>query len=144
MNRYQFISLLIFLSLVTFVVTGVSNTFGYAWCFGADGHASVEQASANGCKDRDEGCSALAPLKTFGQPRLDQEHCQPCKDFIAGQADIILPKRQAKVPRITLTDSIKVAGFAVPEFHARQPKFLSGSLRVSNAILAHRTVVLLN
>ncbi|RLB65773.1 MAG: hypothetical protein DRH08_07525 [Deltaproteobacteria bacterium] len=120
---------------------------GYAWCLGDDGHVEVKYATADGCCDSDfVNSHAVRPdVAMFHQS--DDNHCGPCIDFAGNQSDAVFSKRLKKDPPVSV-DVIAPSSFSPTSAH--NAKLVVGylmsqpPLRTPQAILAHRTVVLLN
>lgn len=132
--------------LVAFLVASVGTVFGYSWCVGDDGHVEVSYTKdSNCCVDEFNSHTVdRYDVPALGQPNGDA--CGLCRDFSAQQNDAVVFKRVKKVSTFPVaalsseTLSLK-AGLIAQKgaFNlALQP------LRVSQTILAHRTVVLLN
>jgi hypothetical protein len=136
-----------FLLLPTFLFLSVGTAPGYAWCFGDDGHTAIEEATVAGCTD---GQDELGEAVGYDTPTLhnsEGEHCGSCLDFALQQSEAYFSKRFNKA----LTAPIEVKSLNDFTFaFAQSTKLVSGNLasqpppRISQTILAHRTVVLLN
>lgn len=129
---------------MAFSVTNAGNTFGYAWCSDEDGRTRLEQASVNGCADRQGECLAL---ETFEPPRfsdLDRGHSAPCSDVLIDKDGAVVAKRILKHLKLPMTGNAQGLSFKNLDTQALQFVSTPASNRVPLAILAHRTVVLLN
>jgi hypothetical protein len=139
-----FPNIIVLLSILAFLVTSAGNTFGFAWCVGDDGRTRVEQASVNGCADRQGECHPLdsyAPISISG---LDSEHSSSCSDVLIGSDEVVISKRIVKPHKLSLVDNVEVFPLKASDNQPRQLLAVTPPQRVSQAILAHRTVVLLN
>lgn len=135
------------LLLTAFLATSVVALLGYVWCVGDDGHVEVNYTAGIDC------CGDSHVQSTADQydgPSISQasaEHCGSCLDFSAQQCEAVFFKRIKRSSLVSLEplspnnslpsamQSVKL----VAANHFRQP-----SLRIAQAILFHRTVVLLS
>jgi hypothetical protein len=143
MSRFYF-NIIILLSISALLVTSVGNTFGYAWCYGDDGRTRVEQASVNGCADRQGECQPLPrnlPVTIAGP---DSDHSPQCSDVLIGSDEVVVTKRSDKSLKLPIVSSPVVLLFSASDTQPNQFFTVLSPKRVSQAILAHRTVVLLN
>ncbi len=143
MKRF-YSNIIILLSILALMVTSVGNAFGFAWCYGDDGRTRVEQASVNGCADRQSECH---PLDSYGPTSisvLDSEHPSSCSDVLIGSDEVVISKRIVKPLKLSLVDNVEVFPLKISDNQPRQLFPVLSPQRVSRAILAHRTVVLLN
>ena len=133
------------LFLAVFLLTSL-GTFGYAWCVGDDGHVEVSYATEDGCcsegQDREYGIKYESP----GLSRLSGQDCGLCLDFATPQNEAVFFKRIKRTTTVVLeplspgSPFIKVLpGNQLVARTLASPKVL----RIAQAILAHRTVVLL-
>ena len=132
------------LLLMTFLMTNVGNALGYAWCFGDDGHSKIEQATLNGCADRGDGCSTRLRYAREGLSNVDVEQSRPCSDLLLDRSNAFVSKRIVKDTKVDSTLKAQVASSPVAYNQQIKSKYISHSPRVSQAVLAQRTVVLLN
>ena len=130
---------------MTFVMASAGTVFGYAWCFGDDGHVEVNYSSGVVCCDEDlENRTAERYIvPTFS--RSSGDSCGSCLDVSTPQCGAVFLKRLKQV------SSTSVATLATNVFTPKMAqgaslsaKITTFSPRVSPTILAHRTVVLLN
>lgn len=138
---YKFFALLL---MATLLAANAAAAVDDIWCVGKDGHLTVKSVSDDGCCAEPFGAEQdrqkhLPTLKATG------DACGPCLDIFRKKVDVTLLKRSAKVSfpslgLITLPTQTRgfqqdlAAGAPLHDF----PK------RVSQTLLAHRTVVLLN
>ena len=135
------------LLLPTFLFLSVGTAPGYAWCFGEDGHSAIEEATVAGCHDGQDKPGEAVRHDTQTLYNSDDEHCGPCLDFSLQQGETTFSKQFKKTspPPFKVT-SLNSFTFAF----VQSAKLVSGNLasqpppRISQTILAHRTVVLLN
>jgi len=135
------------LLLAAFLVTSVGVLLGYVWCVGDDGHVEVNYTAGTDC------CAdshVESPDDQYDEPSISQantDHCGSCLDFSAQQCEAVFFKRLKRTSVVSLEplssnnslpsamQSVKLV--AVNPF--RQP-----SRRVAQAIMFHRTVVLMS
>lgn len=134
-------------SLLIFLLTGQTGVQGYVWCVEEGGKAVLERAENNTCSTDnllvEEDCHSDEGLLN----NLDQDdHCGPCLDIPAvlevtnshnqKQKDVVAPagslQQQPVLPAPVL---VKVL---TSDLLSQPPPWLSQTL------LAHRTIVLLN
>lgn len=139
-----FSNIIVLSSVLAFLVTSAGNTFGFAWCVGDDGRTRVEQASVNGCADRQGECHPLDSYEPTSISSLDTEHSSPCSDLLIGPDEVVVSKRTVKPLKLHLADDVEVFLLNASDNKPRQLVSVLTPHRVSQAILAHRTVVLLN
>ena len=135
-------------SLLTFLFTGQAGAQGYIWCLGEDGHSALEYAASDTCGpspqqlEQTQQCHGEEIRETSAQ----EEHCGPCYDLPTTfeAASRRTQDRKDFTAQIEFPATIQVA--SLPTF----ARTLTSNLypqpppRISQAILAHRTVVLLN
>lgn len=135
------------LLLATFVLMSAGTLFGYAWCVGDDGHVEVSYVPGDGCCDGELSRSATQTHNRPGFSQASDDGCGLCLDFSTQQSDAVFLKRLKRsltpsadalspksfFPGITQSLKLTVSCLA-----AQSPP------RIAQAILAHRTVVLLN
>ena len=138
--------IIVLLLLPAFILTSASEVFGFSWCVGNDGHFELERGTGHDCDDEnfvnENFGKNVAPII----PGTSYECCGPCLDLsIPNEAYIV--KRLKKVS-VAPNDAISLNIF--PRNTIQIAKLLVGNLitqhppRISQTILAHRTVVLLN
>ena len=135
------------LLIAAFLVTSVGALLGYVWCVGDDGHVEVSYTAGNDCCGDDHVQSST---KQYDGPSISQnsaDHCGSCLDFSVQQCGAVFFKRIKRTSLVSLEplsqnnslpsamQSIKL----VATNHFRHP-----SQRIAQAILFHRTVVLLS
>ena len=130
---------------MTFVMASAGTVFGYAWCFGDDGHVEVSYSSGVVCCDEDlENRTAdryIVP--TISQSSADS--CGSCLDVSTPQCGAVFLKRLKQVSSTSVaTVSTNIFSPKMVQGAPWSAKLTSLSPRVSPTILAHRTVVLLN
>jgi hypothetical protein len=135
------------LLLAAFLVTSTGNVFGYAWCVGDDGHVEVSYSKADICctidsENRNDDSSNGTVISRF-----DGEGCGLCLDFSAQQSDAVFFKRLKRTSTVSLSP---FSSDSSPAAAIRSTKLLVANRvspplpRISQTILSHRTVVLLN
>jgi hypothetical protein len=144
MKSRAFKSYIVLLSLFALLATSVGNTFGFAWCLGDDGLSRIEKATPNGCADRKYGCADVEPSGISSIIKTDDSHCSPCSDLLIKQGSAIVSKRDAKTFKAALVARSPIAFVPVSAQQTVKSLPVTRALWVSQAILAHRTVVLLN
>jgi len=135
------------LLLAAFLVTSVGVLLGYVWCVGDDGHVEVNYTAGTDC------CAdghVKRPADQYDGPIISEantDHCGSCLDFSAQQSEAVFFKRIKRNSLVSLEplsldnslpsamQSVKLAAAN----HSRQP-----SLRIAQAIIFHRTIVLLS
>lgn len=135
---------LLFLLLSVFLTTNVGHAAGYTWCLGDDGHSKIEQASLNGCADRKAGCSSNLCYAAEDLSDFEAKHCSPCSDLLLESNNAVVAKRVIKDVKVVLKSKSRTVS---PFFSYNQKnslKYTSQAPRVSQAILALRTVILLS
>jgi len=139
--------IMVLLLLLAFLTTSVSNVSGYAWCVGDDGHVGIDSSAGKGCCI--DVCKSDYTDKRYDVSAISQasEYCSQCLDFSALQPEAVFFKRLKRTPTI-LKVTVTPNGFQ--SIAAQNVKIVAGNLmlepqpRVSQTILAHRTVVLRN
>jgi len=144
--KYRYcLKLVTYLLVTTFLVASAGTVFGYAWCFGDDGHVDVSYSNGGGCCDEDlENRTAdRYSVATISQSSGDS--CGSCLDVTAQQCSAVLVKRLTRVSTPSVA-TLATNSFSPKIVHGTPwvAKLTSHSPRVSPTILAHRTVVLLN
>jgi len=138
--------IIVLLLLPAFILTSASEVLGFAWCVGNDGHVEFERGTRHNCGDEnftDENFGRNDARIILG---TNYECCGPCLDLsIQNEAYII---KRLKKTSVAPSDAISQNVF--PRNTIQSTKLLVGNLitqqpsRISQTILAHRTVVLLN
>ncbi|MDF1581246.1 MAG: hypothetical protein P1P74_10800 [Desulfuromonadales bacterium] len=140
-NRLK--KLTIFFSFAALVFTGQTSAAGLVWCVGEDDHSAIESLATKG------GCAAQADTRnTFlsSRTQCDQEqHCGPCVD-ISTAYDATTNRISKNISLDSGVEFVAADKTAVPTL-ART--LLAQSMpyaqpRISQTILVHRTIVLLN
>ncbi|MGK2906584.1 MAG: hypothetical protein ACSLFH_09600 [Desulfuromonadales bacterium] len=134
------------LLLAAFLTASAGNVFGYAWCVGDDGHVGIDVFTDKSCcADDFQGDKAVrSDLSAISQ---SSEHCGLCLDFSAQQSDAVFLKRLKRIPT---TSSDTVSPKSHTQIAPRNDNLVVGHLmprfqpRISQTMLAHRTVVLRN
>ena len=147
MKLISFTKFVAFLLLPAFLIASAGDMLGYAWCLGDDGHVEIQYVTSNGCCDSNlENSHSVRPdVATLHQS--SDNHCGSCLDFSTQPNEAVFSKRLKRVS----SGSIKIiSSNSFPSISAQNVKLVVSNLasqpppRVSQAILAHRTVVLLN
>lgn len=140
--------IVVLLLLPAFLGLSLGSDPAFAWCFGEDGHSIVEEATITGCVDGDGQDTSKVAVK-HDTPSLhssNDKHCGPCLDFSAQQSEAVFSKSCKKHLRAP-TDLISLSIFT--QSFAQSVTLVVGNLapqpppRISQRILAHRTIVLL-
>lgn len=139
--------IVVLISLLIFLLTGQAGVLGYVWCLGENGHSEFESVANKGCaatspqqaQDCHDGKGAL-------ESHTQEDHCGTCLDIPAcldatstrdqSQKGCDVSTGLASLPQISLSPIF--AQVLTKNLLAQPPP------RVSQTILAHRTVVLLN
>lgn len=135
------------LLLAAFFVMSVGALLGYVWCVGDDGHVEVSYTAGIGC------CAdghVRSPADQYDGPSISQasdDHCGSCFDFSAQQCEAVFSKRNKRTLLVSLeplssNNSLPSAMQSV-KLVAVKP-FRQTSQRVAQAIIFHRTIVLLS
>lgn len=138
---YKIVALLL---LATLLAANAAAAVDDIWCVGNDGHLTVKSASDEACcaERFDAGQNRQKDLPTL---RATGNACGPCLDIFRKKVDVTLLKRSAKVsfpcPGM-ITVPTQSRGFQQDLAPGTPPHDFPK--RVSQTLLAHRTVVLLN
>jgi len=132
-----------FVLLLAFVVTTLGSVPGFAWCIGEDGHFEIEYIAAEGC-----GGETVASDIIAGSPsvHIDEDHCGPCRDFYLPSPEAMSANRFH--PK-TLPSPDFIASNRIPSITFQAASLIVANLvpqpppRISQAVLEHRTTVLL-
>lgn len=127
--------------LVVFLLSGQAGAFGLVLCLGDDGHAALEYAFGDACGDE--------PKERSGEPAfglsVEDEHCGPCLDLDPSlHAASVRPQDHLKFPPIPMPAVMPASPAPVfvrvhiAHLYPQPPP------QISQTILFHRTVVLLN
>jgi len=147
MRLISFSKIAAFLLLPAFLIASAGDMLGYAWCLGEDGHVEINYVTSNGCCDSnfENSHSARPDVATLHQS--SDNHCGSCLDFSTQPNEAVFSKRLKR----TSSGSINaISSNSFPSISAQNAKLVVGNLasqpppRISQTILAHRTVVLLN
>lgn len=147
MNSKYSSKLVTSLLLTFFLVMSTGTLVGYAWCLGDDGHVEVSYATGDNCcgDGQESGDSDNYTTPSLIQPNGDD--CGLCLDFSARQSEAVFTKRvkRASTPSIeTLTPNNTHLQIALSSPKTANAFTVQAVPRIAQAILAHRTVVLLN
>lgn len=147
MKLMKFSKITALLLLTAFLVTSTGNVFGYAWCVGDDGHVEVSYAKADACCATDSENRYDDSSNGIVISRFDGEGCGLCLDFSALKSEAVFFKRLKRASTVFLSpfspDSSPAAAIQSVNLLVGNP--VTPPLpRISQTILAHRTVVLLN
>lgn len=144
--RPIFTRIIILLLLPAFILTAASEVLGFAWCVGDDGHVEFERGARHDCGDESFANENLGKNPASVIVGTSYECCGPCLDLtIKNEAYIV---KRLKKTSVAPSDAISLQVF--PRSTIQRAKLLAGNLitqqppRISQTILAHRTVVLLN
>lgn len=145
--RRQLPKIAVLLLLPAFLLAGFGNAFASSWCVSASHRAQIEKSFASDCGGCCEGAGATCLVKGAKTRAPECAQCYPCLDFSTQPDKATLVKRFAKIPVFSIAAAVSNAFTPMPSL-AGKP--LNGNpalqlqTRISQAILAHRTVVLLN
>lgn len=132
------------LALIPIVLlTFSANALSFVWCFGDDGQTRLEQASVNGCIDCEEVISTHGGGADSLSYKFD-EKARSCSDILLDKDNLVISKRSYKAADIPILGEYSVSLNFSPNVKIDQVSPALQSQRVSQTILAHRTVVLLN
>jgi hypothetical protein len=146
--RAKFPKIIVLLVLLpAFLTIGVSEGLGFSWCYGDDGHVELELASPDGCGDNASKQEAAPHCDEKAGLTSDEDHCGPCLDFAIESGAPLASKRLEKqtppaidiATLISQRPTLSTNSKTVVNNLAPQPP-----PRISQTILTHRTVVLLN
>ena len=147
MKRMISSKIMVLLLLSAFLATCVGNTFGFAWCVGNDGHVGINYVSENSCCVDDNKSNFVNRYDVPSMNPSNGDHCGLCLDFSAQSSEAVFLKRLNRIPLVSIATVIP-NGF--PQIANRRINLVADNLvpqfppRVSQAILAHRTVVILS
>lgn len=139
--------IVVLISLLIFLLTGQAGVLGYVWCLGEDGHSEFESVANKGCyttpPQQAQGChNEEGALESHTQ----EDHCGPCLD-IPACLDVTSTRNQSQKGFDVSTGTASLPQISLSPIFARvltKNLLAKSPPRVSQAILAHRTVVLLN
>jgi hypothetical protein len=144
--KYRYCSKFVtYLLVTTFLVASAGTVFGYAWCFGDDGHVGVSYSNGGGCCDEDleKRTANRYAVPTISQ--LNGDSCGSCLDVSTQQRSVVFFKRLKRVSTSSV-ETLTANSFSPKRVQGAPwvASLTSLSPRVSPTLLAHRTVVLLN
>lgn len=139
--------IMVLLLLLAFLTTSVGNVFAFAWCVGDDGHVGIDSVAGKGCCI--DVCKSDYTDKRCDVSAISQasEYCSQCLDFSALQPEAVFFKRLKRTP---IVSKVAVTPNGFPPIAIQNVKMVADHLmlkpqpRISQTILAHRTVVLRN
>jgi hypothetical protein len=126
------------------LLTFSTSALSFVWCFGDDGHTRLEQASVNGCIDCEEVISPHGGGEVDSLSYKFDEKARSCSDFQLDKDNLVISKRSFNAADIPTLGECRVSLNFSPNVYIDQVPPALQSQRVSQTILAHRTVVLLN
>jgi len=147
MRLISFSKIAALLLLPVFLIASTGDMLGYAWCLGDDGHVEVKYATVDGCCDSGFVNSHTVRPDVAVLHRSGDDHCGPCLDFAGNQSDAVFSKRLKRIPSSPIN---AIISNSFPSTAAQNANLVARNLasqpppRISQTILAHRTVVLLN
>lgn len=140
-KRLNLISLvLIPIALLTFSTSAMS----FVLCFGDDGHTRVEQASVYGCGNCEEVSDTHWGYNADRLSSRADERTRSCSDLPLSNDSLVYSKRNIKAADIPILEESTATLYFPPKAYNTQKTPVERPQRVSQAILVHRTVVLLN
>ena len=133
--------LAVVLLLPIFLMSSADNIFSYVWCIGDGGHGEIETVTVSGCDDtRDK-------IINYGkQSDILEEISNSCFDVALEHGDAFFHKKLRKVPNVSFTVENPII---FTQSIILSSRLVVGNLaslpppRLSQTIIAHRTVVLL-
>lgn len=135
------------LLLPAFLLTTTGNVFGDALCIGDDGHVEIEFITVDGCGDGGFESRAAASHELTAEHQSNDEHCgSTCLDVSLPQGEATAVKRLGTIAPASLGC---IVANSFPSISAQWIKLVVGNRasqpppRISQTILAHRTIVLL-
>ena len=136
---------LITVLIPTLILTFSTNVLGLEWCVGENGHTKIEYPGSSNCCD--EGTPAQSGVKKspVSEYAFGNVGCAPCLDFVALN-DTALSKRfksWSSFKEIASADPKPYPAFHNNKYHSNKLKN-NQPPRISQTILSHRKVVLLN
>lgn len=135
------------MSLLLFLLAGQTSVQGYVWCLDADGHVKLEMAGSNKCDPhalQPPGEECQEDKESLGDVS-HEDHCGPCLD-IPHSIETTSRNQQLKdlTPPAGLTPATLVLNQPALTRYLTSNHLSQPPPRVSQTILAHRTVVLLH
>ena len=127
------------------ILTFSTNALGLEWCVGENGHTRIEYPGSNNCCEEEASTQSDIDQYSISAYTFNNVECAPCLDFAAIN-DTALSKRLKSWS--SLKDICRVD--PATDTSRYNNKFYSNKLtnnqtpRISQTILAHRKVVLLN
>lgn len=135
------------LLLAVFLAASVSSAFGYAWCFGDNGHVALNYSTADRCCADDQGSNSLPGFDVSAISQRNADKCGSCLDFTSQQYEAVFSKRVKRASIDTTAPLISTVLYANSSDRFQKivvnPAF-QPELRISKALLAQRTIVLLH
>lgn len=132
-------------SLILMLLVAQTSGSSYVWCFGDNGHTALEQPHSNCCQAETSHHTVLT--EGHDASLISGDHCGPCLDLLPNSSyasnrtrdDLLSIHSVAMVPPVDFAHLLLVAQPLHPRntFPEIQP-------RISDQILQHRTIVLLN
>ena len=135
------------LLLAVFLLTSAGALLGYAWCVGDDGHVEVSYATGRDCCDDGQGQDSSEQYVVPTVSQASGDSCGLCLDFSAQRGEAVFFKRAKRTSMVSLAplsansslpSALQSIKLVVVDFLPQPP------LRIAQAILSLRTVVLLN
>jgi hypothetical protein len=137
----NFIALaLIPIALLTFSTSALS----FVLCFGDDGYTRVEQASVNGCVNCEEVSNTHGGYKVNSLSTRVDKRTPSCSDLLLSNDSLVYFKRSIKAADIPILEESRASLYTPSNVHSIPKATIVQLQRVSQTILAHRTIVLLN
>lgn len=140
----RYLNIKCFVLLLTFVLTTLVSVPGFAWCIGEDGHFEIEYEAIKGCGIGAIG-STVDPVDG-SSVHIKEDNRGACLDIYLQSGEAISNKRlYEKV--IKTADTLALS--APPLFTSQAVKMVIANLvprppqRITQAVLDHRTIVLL-
>lgn len=147
MRLISFSKIAALLLLPAFLIASAGDMLDYTWCLGDDGHVEIKYVTSNGCCDSNFENSHISRSEVATLHQSSDNHCGSCLDFSTQPNEAVFAKRLKRVSSNPIK-AITANGF--PSISAQNAKLVVSNLasqpppRISQTILAHRTIVLLN
>lgn len=134
------------LLLAVFLIASLGTALGYAWCVGDDGHVEVGYSIDSNCCVEDLKSHSVNRYDAPSIRHASGDSCDLCFDFTVQQYDVVFFKRvkRTSVSAVAPFPSNVLSPNMVQNAQLVASLALQSPPRVSNTILAHRTVVLRN
>ncbi len=122
------------------MLVGQTSGYSYVWCFGIDGHTVLEQAHDSCCDEHKSQHDVLSS-------EVSVDHCGPCLDLLPSSSyasnrsrDVLMSLDTLVMVPVVDDPFLRLTSMPL------QPQRVVADFvpRISDQILHHRTIVLLN